>query len=151
MTSVRILVPSQNFSTTASLLENEAPKTCEGILGALPIEGLMTHASFSGNETQIEFSKPMVKLDPENWVYNVIPGDIVYSYSMWGDKKYQRGRKEQWEIAFIYGRNAQFTDSSFRSIPVNLFGEFDPKRGGFAELCRNVFSKGPVTVRIEKA
>jgi hypothetical protein len=151
LTKLRISIPSERFETTATLLDQEAPKTCQGILEALPVEGDLLHATSSGNETLIELQgKSKVRLEPENWVYNFIPGDILYWYSMWGDWKYLRGVRDNPEIVFIYGRNVKLRHISMLESPANLFANIDDKLEGFADICRNVRTQGPKKIVIER-
>jgi hypothetical protein len=152
MTKIRISIPSERFETTATLLESEAPKTCRAVLRALPIEGYLMHAMMSGNESAIVFhGKRMIKLEPENWVYGMVPGDVLYFYSMWGENKYLKDNTEYSEIVFIYGRYVRVRDLSLREAAANLFARFDGKIEGFAKASQRAHDKGPMKLRIEKA
>jgi hypothetical protein len=149
MAKIRISVPSEGFEATATLAESEAPKTCRGILGILPVEGSLLHAMSSGNETLIELQdNKKIRLEPENWVFNFVPGDILYWFSLWGDGKYLRGVRDNAEIVFIYGRNAKLRDVALRDSPANLFATIDQKVTEFAEVCRGLRTQGPKKIVI---
>ena len=150
MTKIRISVPTEKFEMTATLLEREAPKTCRGILAALPLEGKLIHGMLSGNETFIVVDKKKkLKLGPENQVYTMLPGDIVYFYSMWGDNKYLKDNEEFTEIAFMYGRYVRTRDISMRETAANLFAHFSDIEG-FAKVSTKARREGPMKLRIEK-
>jgi hypothetical protein len=151
LSKITISVPAANFETTATLLEHEAPRTIRAVLDALPVEGSLLHATSSGNETLIELQgKSKVKLEPENWVYNFDPGDVLYWYSLWGDGKYLRGVRDNAEIVFIYGRNAKLRDVALRDTPANLFATMDGRIKEFADVCRGLRTSGPVRITIER-
>jgi len=150
MAKLKVSIPSEKFSTTVTLLDKEAPKTCKGVVKALPLEGPMIHGMMSGNETFVvmDGSKDL-KLPPENWVYNVLPGDVLYFYSMWGEARYYKDNVSYSEIVFIYGRYARVSDLSLRPAACNLFGHIDAKLEEFASLCKKGRAEGPLKVRIE--
>ncbi len=151
MKKIRISVPSERFETTASLLDTEAPKTCTAVMKALPIEGYLLHAMMSGNESLVELhGRKMIKVGPENWVYSMVPGDILFWYSMWGDNRYLKDNTEFSEIVFIYGRHVRVRDLTLREAAANLFGRVDRKLEQFAAISRRVHDKGPVLLRIER-
>lgn len=150
MQKIRIIVPSEGFETTATLLETEAPLTCSAIWEKLPIEGRLLHAAMSGNETLMELEgEKMVKIEPENWVYNFIPGDVLYYYSHWGDEKYIRGNAEAAEITFVYGRDVRLKGAALRDTAANLFASIDSRLPEFAAVCRRVRVEGAKRVVVE--
>lgn len=150
MTKIRISVPTERFEMTATLLEKEAPRTCRGILAALPVEGKLIHGMMSGNETFIVVDKKKkLKLGQENQVYTMLPGDIAYFYSMWGDAKYLKDNEEFTEIAFMYGRYVRTRDITLRETAANLFGHFTDIEG-FTKVSRKARYEGPMKLRIER-
>ncbi len=152
MTQIKVVFPDEKFEMTVDLLENEAPRTCKAVLKILPIEAKLYHAMLSGNEVLIELAgKNMLRLEPENWVYHVIPGDVLYWYSHWGEAKYLRDNPEIDEIVFIYDRYTKLRDISHHDAAANLFGRISATSdlAKFAEICRRVRREGPKTIRIE--
>ena len=150
MSRLLISIPSENFKTTATLLEDEAPKTCKGIIQVLPIEGNIMHAMMSGNETLIELQGPSkVKLEPENWIFSYVPGDICYWHSFWGDGKYLKDIRDNAEITFIYGRHARVRDLAQRETGANLFARFDSKLDEFAKISKKTRVEGVKHITID--
>jgi len=148
---IKIVMPDDNFETTATLLESEAPKTCKAVLSLLPLEGKLMHAMMSGNETLIELrGEKMIKLEPENWIYNVVPGDISYWYSHWGEGKYLKDNLEFSEIVFIYGRHVRVRNLAHENAATNLFGRIDSNLEGFAKACDRIRFDGARKIRLER-
>ncbi|MFC1803085.1 DUF3830 family protein [Thermoproteota archaeon] len=71
----QIQIEIGNEKAVAVLLEEDAPKTCEGILKALPLKGGAIHAKFAGGEFYIatpiflELENPTIKQDSGNIAY----------------------------------------------------------------------------------
>lgn len=152
MTQIRVIFPDEKFEMMVDLLENEAPKTCKAILEILPIESKLYHAMLSGNEVLVELTgKNMLRLEPENWVYHVIPGDVLYWHSHWGEAKYLKDNPEIDEIVFIYDRYTKLRDISHHDAAANLFGRISSNSdlSRFAEICRRIRREGPKIIRIE--
>ena len=150
MAKLQISVPSEKFSTTATFLTKEAPKTCKGVLKAFPLELPLIHGMMSGNESFVLMQgAKILKLQPENWVFNAIPGDVLFFYSMWGDAKYFKDNEPFSEIVFVYGRHIRLSDVSFRETAGNLFASMDGKLEEFASICKKARMEGPVKLRLE--
>jgi len=152
MKQIRVVIPDENFEMCVDLLENEAPKTCNAVQQILPIKTKLYHAMLSGNEVLIELTgKNMLRLEPENWVYHVIPGDVLYWYSHWGEAKYLRDNPEIDEIVFIYDRYTKLRDLSHHDAAANLFGRISSASdlGRFADICRRIRREGPKTILLE--
>jgi hypothetical protein len=151
MTQIRILIPAENFETTATLLQDEAPQTCDAILRSLPLQGNMLHAMMSGNETFLVLEgEKMLRLEPENWTFKVIPGDILFWYSHWGEGKYLKDNPEFAEIVFIYGRHVQLRDLSHREAAGNLFATLDAKLSEFAKICSRIRVEGAKKILLKR-
>ncbi|MEM2003920.1 MAG: DUF3830 family protein [Nitrososphaerota archaeon] len=152
MNQIKVIFPDEKFEMRVDLLESEAPKTCKSVLNILPIETKIYHAMLSGNEVLVELTgKNMLKLEPENWVYHVIPGDVLYWHSHWGEAKYLRDNPEIDEIIFIYDRYTKLRDISHHEVAANLFGRISisSELSKFAEICRRIRREGPKMIRIE--
>ena len=150
MSKLKISVPSERFSTTATFLDKEAPKTCKGILKAFPLELPLIHGQMSGNESFVlmEGSRTL-KLQPENWVFSAIPGDVLFFYSMWGDAKYFKDNEPFSEIVFVYGRHIRLSDISFRATAGNLFARMDGPLEEFAAICKKGRMEGGIKLKLE--
>ena len=66
--------------TTAVMLENKAPKTCEAIWKALPMKSTINHAKIAGSE--IFWMTPLI-LEQENQTVKQEAGNIAY----WPDRQ----------------------------------------------------------------
>jgi len=150
LSKIRISVPAEGFETTATLLDSEAPVTCGSVRKILPVEGSLLHASSSGNETLIELGgEKRVRIEPENWVFSFVPGDVLYWHSLWGDGKFLKGSRENAEIVFIYGRNVVLRDLALRATAANLFARFDSGLDEFAALSKRIRLEGAKRLVIE--
>jgi len=132
------------------LSEREAPKTIEALWKSLPIRGKLLHARYSGQEVLIEQRGDKVIRSPkENQVYNVLPGDVGYWYSWFGDDRYLRDVPEFSEIVMIYGRYTALR-SVYGPAAMNLIGTVEGNLKDFAEACGRIHSEGPTTVVLRK-
>jgi hypothetical protein len=60
----------------AELFEDKSPKFVEALWNALPLEGIVSHANFSGEEMSI--ATPELTRIKENIVHKTCPGDLGY-------------------------------------------------------------------------
>lgn len=134
------------------LRTDEAPETCAAIRDALPIEGSFVNGKFSGDEvyTTLEDDR-LAALEPENWEYNAIPGDLGYWYSHWGDGRYERGKGKKAELVIVYGRRVKIRKGSDRPGAINLFGSVAGNLEELAEVCGRIQREGAKTFRLEEA
>ena len=150
MTRIKISIPRESFQTTATLLDSEAPVTCNSIQNILPVESNLKLANSSGGETFVELpAEKRIKIEPENWVFNVIPGDVLYWHSLWGDGRVLRGSRDNAEIVFIFGRNVVLRDLALRPTAANLFGHIDSGLDDFASICKRLQTEGAKKLTIE--
>ena len=144
------MVLEEHFETTATLLKDEAPKTCEAIAKILPLEGTLLHAMASGNEVLVELPDHALRIEPENWIYNFIPGDVGFWDSHWGEGAYLKDITTRVaEVVFIYGRHARLRNLALHETAANLFATIDKKLPEFAEICKRTRTVGPPRIRIE--
>jgi hypothetical protein len=138
---IEIDISELNFSARAFLLEDEAPKTCEAVWQALPIEGKVIHTDFSGMMLNLALKdEALFNLPRENEVKAVRPRDITYWYSYWVKPGLIRGMDEFAEIGFIYGRAhpRNFWDEEI----VNLFAILEESSESFMKLGKTVRRTG---------
>lgn len=146
MTSVRLVFPDEDVMAVATLWEDVAPRTCETIWDALPFEGKLNHAIWSGPETYLLID-PSIRLAPENQATLTEVGDLGY-YAAEG------GRIIDWpedfaEIAFFYGRGAR-PSMPTGPVAMNLFGNIVENLEGFAQVCDRIRFEGVKQLRIER-
>ena len=116
---IRLCFPEENIESAADLFEGNAPKTCRAIWDALPVEGELNHAIWSGPETYLMID-PSIRIGPDNQTVQTQAGEIGY-YTVPG------GQIVDWpqdlaEIAFFYGRGAR-PHMPTGPVAVNLFAE----------------------------
>lgn len=148
---IEIVLPGENVRAVAILLEDEAPKTCEAVWKALPIEGQLWHGMFSGNESYVPLEgDALIRIEPENQTYWNVPGDVGYWYGLWGERKYVRGQQDVAEIIILYGRNVKVRDSTGRPCAYNLFGRVTKNLEGYAEASARIRTEGLKKIIIRK-
>jgi hypothetical protein len=108
------------------LLDNEAPRICAYMRSVLPMDGIMVHAKFAGEETII-----MVPFfaEQENPKLDVAAGDVGY----------YPGRQT---ICLFYGQTRPFGEVSY-------FGRVGANLEGLERLGRRTLERGQVRVRLE--
>jgi len=62
---------------TATLLEDQAPRTCKAVLASLPIENKVIHAKWAGDEIFFDGFPLQGELEYENATNDVKPGDVA--------------------------------------------------------------------------
>jgi hypothetical protein len=126
---------------TATLLEDEAPKTCKVVWDNLPLSGKIGHAYFSGKMMYLVVDTRFEELENAKSV-GFLPGDIAYLTPFYG-------RDKPNEIAIVYGE-ALIQDICGR-IPANHFAKIIE---GSLEDLRNVATRirecGRETINIRK-
>ncbi|WP_042353783.1 DUF3830 family protein [Bacillus rubiinfantis] len=99
---------------TAMLLEDAAPKTCQMIWKAMPLESVVTHSRWSGRE--INFVCDDISAPPrENQTIYASAGELCY----WRD--WQSESIEQQVIAIYYG--AELARSHKGNERINVFAQ----------------------------
>jgi hypothetical protein len=78
---IQISLLQRNVHAVAELLDGDAPKTCEAVWKALPLEGPAFHAKRAHNEVYMlvsAFAPP--SMGPEHATIFPIPRDVVYFF-----------------------------------------------------------------------
>ncbi|MBM3263347.1 MAG: DUF3830 family protein [candidate division Zixibacteria bacterium] len=144
---IRFTFVDENVSVEAELLEEEAPRTCQGVWDRLPLEAEGTHAIYSGSEIAFFISKDIV-IEPENQTSRVIPGDIGYYYlppsTMYGWKD---GLSE---LCWFYDRDAR-PHMPEGPVMINLFARFVGDTTEFYRVCRRMRREGVKRVRVDRS
>jgi len=104
----------------ATLLDGNAPKTCESAWNALPIEGKVIHAAYAG-ELIFTFADFKVSVVENPKVMGLQPGDIAYNTHIL-PVQYPNGRLVPPELLFIYGPKV-LPMGSCGWVPVNHFAK----------------------------
>lgn len=121
----------------ARLLE-EAPRTCEAILAALPIEGEVIQARWSGEAAWLPMDQWGIDVPLENHTSHPSRGDILY---------YPGGVSER-EMLITYG-SALFS-SRVGQLQGNHFATIVEGADMLAEMGRRVLWEGAQRILIER-
>ena len=121
----------------ARLLE-EAPRTCEAILAALPIEGEVIQARWSGEAAWLPMDQWGIDVPFENHTSHPSRGDILY---------YPGGVSET-EMLITYG-SALFS-SRVGQLQGNHFATIVEGSENLAEMGRRVLWEGAQRILIER-
>lgn len=154
MCARKIKISGRNIpnSIIISLLDNEAPKTCDKIWANLPMTVTFKHAINAGEQIYSEQrNEDIIHLEPENWVNASIPGDVGYGYSHWNGRDKERGRDELSEIAITYGRNSVPRLDVTGSSKLNLFGQVEHGLKEVKEVAADIRKNGYKDLEIKKA
>jgi hypothetical protein len=121
----------------AKLLE-EAPRTCEAILAALPIEGRLIQARWSGEAAWLPMDPWGMEVPLENHTSHPSRGDLLY---------YPGGVSER-EMLITYG-SALFS-SRVGQLQGNHFATIIEGAERLAEMGRRVLWEGAQRILIER-
>ncbi len=138
--------PSENVVAVAELMESRAPRTCDAIWSALPFEGELLHAMWSGPETYLPIA-PDLRVPAEHQTTHPLPGEIGF-YALDG------GILVGWpqdmaELAIFYDRGAK---PSMPNGPVsmNIFARIVEGFEGFRGVCGRMQREGAKLLRVER-
>jgi hypothetical protein len=146
MRRLRIRFPSEQVTSIAELLEKEAPRTCQAIWEALPFEGELIHAMWSGPETYLPIDSSL-RIAPEHQTTHPLPGEIGF-YAIDG------GVLADWpndmaELAFFYGRGSR-PSMPDGPIAINVFARIVENLEGFQRTCARIHKEGVKRLRVER-
>jgi hypothetical protein len=112
----------------AELFEDAAPKTVNAVWSALPIDGRLNHANFSGEE--VTFPCYGLIWEKENQLHDTQPGDLGF---------------------FIQGPAICIYYGALRVIsPGNVFGRVVENVAGIQRVARQCWRESGVRVLLEK-
>lgn len=143
---IRLVFPVEKVLAVAELMESEAPRTCAILWNALPFEGELLHAMWSGPETYLPIPAD-IRIAPEHQTTHPLPGEIGF-YALDG------GVLIGWphdmaELAFFYDRGAK---PSMPNGPVsmNVFARIVENFQGFRAVCGRMQKEGAKLLRVEQ-
>jgi len=146
MRRLRLVFPSERVTSLADLLEKEAPRTCRAIWEALPFEGELIHAMWSGPETYLPID-PSLRIAPEHQTTRPLPGEIGF-YAIDGGVLID-WPEDMAEIAFFYGRGAQ-PSMPHGPVAMNVFARIVENLEGFQNVCARIHREGVKSLRVER-
>ena len=124
-------------SFVAELLEDKAPETCRAILEALPIEGRVIQARWSGEAAWLPMDEFGIEVPFENNTSHPSRGDLLY---------YSGGVSEK-EMLIPYG--SAFFSSKVGQLQGNHFATVVEGAERLGEMGRKVLWEGAQEIRIE--
>jgi len=129
-----------------ALLHEQAPETCEAVLGALPAVGSARHAIYSGSEVYLVLPE-LLRPPREHATTIVAPGDVGF---LTVEKGSGYGIEEDYsEVCWFYDLDA--TPSMPEGpIAVNVFARLYDADAFFA-VCRRMRLEGAKRVEIARA
>ena len=147
---IEIAFTKRKVSGVATLLDEEAPRTCDALWNALPVEGDAYHARWAGREVYTLI--PPLDVDPgkENATILPIAGDLLYfevpAASI--DIPPERRTGQPFiDLALFYGRN-NFLLGPEGYMPGNLFATVTENLEGLAAACESIWREGFVGERM---
>jgi hypothetical protein len=149
---IEVKLESRGVSCRARLLDEEAPRTCDTVWDALPLEGDVFHAKYARNEIYTFVETPHTDPGMENPTITPIPGDICYipftagqlSSGAYGYRKDEAvaGAATVVDIALFYGRNNLLLNADIGFVPANVFATIEENLAEMAEACNDVWRRG---------
>ncbi len=145
-----LIFTKRNVRGVATLLEEEAPLTCEAFWNALPLEGDAYHARWAGREVYTLVGPFATDPGVENATILPITGDLLYfelnpvSIDI---PPARRTGERVIDIALFYGRN-NFLLGPEGYQAGNLFATITENLEGLAEACESIWREGFVGERM---
>lgn len=148
---IELLLMKKDVRAVATLLEEEAPRTCRAVWDALPIEGDTYHAKWAGRELYTLVPPLRSRPGEENATITPIPGDVLY-FDVPPDtidlpvamrRAYPKGLVD---LAVFYGRNNLLLGPA-GFMPGNLFATITEGFEAYAKACAELFREGVINER----
>ncbi|MGB7450369.1 MAG: DUF3830 family protein [Ornithinimicrobium sp.] len=153
MTAITLTLVQRGVSARAELLTDAAPRTCQAVLAALPLEAQVYHGKYARNEIYALFPAFSAQ-DPgrENTTITPIPGDLcwftfagddlgspAYGYES-ADEHRQHGSIV--DLAVFYGRNNLLINGDQGWVPGNVWGTITEGLEELAAACQDLWMGG---------
>jgi hypothetical protein len=148
---IELALKLKGVRAVATLLEDEAPRTCNAVWEALPIEGDTYHAKWAGRELYTLGPSFPVSPGEENATITPIPGDVLY-FDVSPDtidlpvalrRQHPKGLVD---LAVFYGRNNLLLGPA-GFMPGNLFATITEGLAEYAKACNELFREGMANER----
>jgi hypothetical protein len=148
---IELALKLKGVHAIATFLEDEAPRTCNAVWDALPIEGDTYHAKWAGRELYTLVPPFAVRPGEENATITPIPGDVLY-FDVPPDtidlpvalrRQFPKGLVD---LAVFYGRNNLLLGPA-GFMPGNLFATIAEGLDAYARACNELFREGMINER----
>lgn len=145
MATMIVLEFERGGAVVAELLTDDAPRTCEAVLRALPVKNKAVHAMWAGEEIFFDgfpLSEPLVF---ENETNDVEPGSIacISSYAT------RRFRKENITSFCIFYGKSRPRKGVDQTVDVNVFARIKDAKA-MTEIARRIKYQGAEEITIKK-
>ena len=142
---IELIFVDQNISVRARLLEDEMPRTCKELLKHFPLEGMATHARYSGSEVAMLLSTD-IKIGREKATCAVQSGDVAY---VWLNRDDHYGLDDDVsEICWFYDRDSR-PSMAEGPVHVNIFARIEGDAHDFYRASADTRITGIKKVRIK--
>ena len=139
--SRRIAITLDRVSVTANLLESKAPRTCEAVWRALPIEAEAMHCTMSGDCIWFAHER-LPKVTPENQSPYVSQGDVVLTIDP---------QSQQPEMLIVHGRRCLLQTSTGLDVANHFAIIWDPTElNRFDPVAENLMRVGARKIGLER-
>ena len=152
---IEVKLRRRDVRCVALLLDKEAPKTCEAIWQALPLEGEVFHAIHVGTEFYT-LVPPFAEKEPgfENTTIVPKPGDLMYFYLPPGARVPEEAEhlaaagRGIADLAVFYDRNNFLLNPTIGFIVGNVFGTVIKNLDSLTKAGRSILREGTVGERL---
>jgi hypothetical protein len=143
---IELSLAKKRVRAVATLLDDEAPRTCQLVWDALPLQGDTYHAKWAGRELYTLVPPLGPSPGEENAVIMPIPGDVLYfdvspasiDLPLALRRKYPQGLVD---LAVFYGRNNLLLGPA-GFMPGNLFATITDGLAEYAQASAELFREG---------
>jgi len=129
---------------TATLLEDEAPKTCKAVSASLPIENKVIHAKWAGDEIFFDGFPLHGELEYENATNDIKPGDVAVISTQAYLPSLGKGKTS---FCIFYGKSRP-RKAVDETVDVNVFARIDDIEK-ITEIARRVRFSGSEKILIK--
>ncbi len=152
---IQIKLKKRGLSWVALLLDEEAPKTCEAVWRALPLEGDVFHAIHVGTEFYT-LVQPFAANEPGFENTTIVPkaGELMYFYLPPGAHVPQEAvhlgadGRGIGDLAVFYDRNNFLLNPTIGFIVGNIFARVVDNLDGLALAGRSIWREGALGERL---
>ncbi len=135
---MRLVIEIEREKFLAALHEDKAPKTCSALLKALPINGKVIHARWSGEAIWLPLTDEIIQTDFENQTIHPSKGELLFYPGFVSEK----------EILIPYGSSTFASKAGF--LPGNHFASVKDGLNRLAEVGKSVLWEGAKKITITK-
>ncbi len=145
---IEIELQKRGVSCTAQLLDERAPRTCEAVWQALPIEGNVFHAKYASNEIYT-LVPPFADSEPglENPTMLPTTGDVMYFFIPPGtvcipEVRERADRTGLIDLAIFYDRDNFLFSPTLGPVPGSRFATITENMEAMTKAGDNIWREG---------